>query len=195
MRLTSTREAIHDALASGYLHQGGNSLVEFLTYETRIDKTESARDHNVDFLEAGYIRAAINQLDHSSAQWLKFCYGPDDSIGLQRVLAADLRRDWTPIISSKKRARLFVLAQATLEGYRLRIWQQRDFTNELYALRLGVCAAHWARDWAKAKDGYLKKIRSWDIHGISHISRMIRALNGKSDLTPSEILSEPIAKW
>lgn len=190
MRLSSTREAIHDALASGYLHQGGNSLVEFLTYQTRIEKSHVARDCCVDFLEAGFIRASIEQLEPSIGHWLKFCYGPDDSLALQRSLAGNLQSAMGLFASAKRKARLLVLAQTTLEGYRLRIWQQRDFTNDLYALRLGVNVTAWARDWGKAKENYLKKIRSWDIHGIAYVSRMVRALNGKSDFTPSQILSE-----
>jgi len=191
MKLGNTRDAIHDALAWGYL-QKNNGFIEYMTYLAKIDKSGFSRDNTMDFLEAGYICAAINILPGHLGAWLKFSYGPEDSRTIQSMLASHLRFQLFPISNPKKHYRMIAIAETSLEGYRLRIHQNRDLPLQIYAERSGVWPANWDRDgWEKRKDEIHDTIRNWDAEGVGQISRMVKALRGDLEgQRPAEVLSE-----
>src|SRR3990167_9258926 len=115
MKLGNPRQAIHDALALGYMKKANGGIVEYLTYLCKIQKSGYCLDSNADFLEAGYICAAIDRLGYVGG-WLKFAYGPDgDADLLQSGLAAVLRFDLFPTSTHKKPVRLLSPAGLSLD--------------------------------------------------------------------------------
>lgn len=189
MKLSTTREAIHDALCWGW-QQGESSMVQYLTYLTRIEKSIRRGDPCGDFLEAGFICAAINTLG-TTGGWLKFAYGSDDV----PVIQADLA--WNLIYplgthTAKRHRRMLAMATTSLEDYRLGVWRERQIPVEVYCDRMGTVANHFQRDWGKEHDHMMKTIRQWDKEGIGQVSRMIQALRGPTDLEdrPSEVLKD-----
>src|SRR3990167_6488432 len=191
MKLGSTRQAIHDSLCWGW-QQGESAMVQYLTYLTRIDKSIRSNEPCGDFLEAAYICAAINTLPAHFGGWLKFAYGPDDLIVVQDALASKIRFDLFPLSSPKKHARYFSLASTALEGYRLRVWQERDLPIELYCDRMGIDQKNWTHNWNEHKEKCSNCIRDWDKEGVGHVSRMVRSLRGPTDPEnrPSEIIRD-----
>lgn len=190
MRLTTTRQAIHDALAWGYMQSGQSGMVEYLTYLTRIEKSIKRGEPCGDFLEAGYICAAINSLPGHIGGWLKFAYGPDDLKVVQSALASKLRFDLFPISNSKKHNRLLALAETSLEDFRLRTWQYRDLPMALYCERLDVFQANFYRDgWHDKQNDCLDTIKGWDKFGIGQISRMVRSLKGDNEESANQVLN------
>lgn len=197
MKLSSTRQAIHDALAWGYLQTGLTGINEYLVYLTRVQKSIRQHDPNVDFMEAGYICAAINTLEPHLGGWLKFAYGPEDLTLVQDALAAKLRFDLFPVSTPKKHSKLFSLAQTSLEDYRLRVQRNRDLSIVIYAQRMGVDDSNWARDgWCDKLDRCFKTIVVWDKEGVGQVSRMVKSLRDNNDEgeTPTEVLNDLLAK-
>lgn len=193
MNLSSTRQAIHDALAWGYLQTGLTGINEYLIYLTRVQKSLRQHDPNVDFMEAGYICAAINALDPHLCGWLRFAYGPQDLAVVQDALASKMRFDLFPISSPKKHVRLFSMAQTSLEDYRLRVQRKRDLPIVIYAQRMGVDPDNWSRDgWGDKREKCLNTIVIWDKEGVGQVSRMVKSLRGNDDEgeRPTEILND-----
>lgn len=190
MRLNGTRQAISDALAWGYLQKQQGGIVEYLTYLCKIQKSHKQYDPNLDFLEAGYICAAIHALPGPLPCWLEFCYGPDDSKTIQTILSARLRFDLFPMSSARKHERLLRLTEAAIEDYRLGQTVTKVFHVALYAERMGVNADQFERDWGDKKRKALNAIRIWDMESVGQISRMVRALKGHSDERPHILLGE-----
>jgi hypothetical protein len=191
MKLSTTRQAIHDALAWGYLQTGIVGIVEFLVYLTRVEKSLSHRDQNVDFLEAAYICAAVNSLRDHVGGWLKFAYGPDEEGLIQDSLASKLRFDLFPISTARRHVRYFNLATTSLEDFRLRLRRNRDLPIQVYSERLNVPQPNFYRDgWGDKKDLCLNRIRIWDREGVGQVSRMVKSLKGDSDDSPTEILRD-----
>lgn len=193
MKISGTRQAIHDALAWGYLQRSEGSLVEYLTYLTRIQKSGGYSDPSADFLEAAYICAAINGLPNHVGGWLKFAYGPDEKEYdlLQSILASKLRFDLFPISSAKKHERLISMAMTSLEDYRLRLRRNRDMPIAVYCERMKVQQPNFYRDgWGDKLDALLKVEREWDADGVGQVSRVVKSLRGDSDETATEALQD-----
>jgi len=193
MKLGNTRQAIHDALAWGYLQTGLVGIGEYLVYLTRVEKSMTRKDTNVDFMEAGYVCAAINVLAPHLGGWLKFAYGPEDLALIQSILAAKLRFDLFPLGSAKRHIKLLSLSSVSLEDYRLRLRRNREMPVTVYAERMNVNADNWARDeWQNKRDVCLKTIMNWDREGVGQVSRMVKSLRGENNdgERPSEILSD-----
>lgn len=190
MKLGSTRQAIHDALCWGYLQRSESSLVEYITYLTRIEKTIRAGAPCGDFLEAAYICAAVNTLS-AAGGWLKFAYGSDDSETIQTALAGELR-DMFPCKGVRKNQRLLELAKTSLEDFRFGVWREQTLKLGIYAERMGTSEDHFERDWGKTRRAMLKQIGMWDREGVGQVSRMVRALRGPTDVEdrPSEVLRD-----
>ena len=189
MKLGSTREAIHDALCWGW-QQRQSSMVEYLTYLTRIEKSIRSSEPCGDFLEAAYICAAINTLG-TSGGWLKFAYGHDDSQVIQADLAWHLLY---PLGShtARKHRKMLAMAQTALEDYRLGVWREKQIPIVVYAQRMDTNEDHFERDWGSDRCRMLKDIRQWDKEGIGQVSRMVHSLRGPTDFEdrPSEILED-----
>lgn len=189
MKLSTTREAIHDALCWGW-QQGESSMVQYLTYLTRIEKSIKRGEPCGDFLEAGYICAAINTIGIQGG-WLKFAYGAADVPTIQTDLAWNL---CYPLGShtAKRHRRLLAMAMTSLEDYRLGVWRERQIPVEVYCDRMGTSPNHFQRDWGREHEHMMKTIRLWDKEGIGQVSRMIQALRGPTDLEdrPSEVLKD-----
>ncbi len=197
MKLRSTREAIHDALAWGHMQMGGNGLQEYLVYLTKIEKSIVDRQPCVDFLEAAYICASINMLPRHVGGWLKYAYGPDDNPLLQDILASKLRFDLFPMTTAKKHNKLLALSSASVEDYRLRVRRNRDLPIVFYATKMGVDPDNWARDrWSEKRDCCHSAILNWDREGVGQVSRMVKSLRGETDEgeNPTAILEEMLAK-
>jgi hypothetical protein len=189
MKLSTTRQAIHDALAWGW-QQGESSMVQYLTYLTRIEKSIRRGEPCGDFLEAGFICAAVNILPGHIGGWLKFAYGPDDLTTVQDALASQLRFSLFPLSSSKKHARYFSLAQTAVEGYRLRVWEHRDLPIKLYCDRMGIDEKNWVHNWHDHREKCLNAIKGWDREGVGQVSRMVQSLKGNNEERPSEVLKD-----
>lgn len=191
MKLSSTRQAIHDALAWGFL-QKESGLVDFLTYLTKIEKSHRPTNAAVDLVEAAYICAAIDSLKPHVGGWLKFAYGPEDLKVTQSVLASKLRFDLFPLTNAKRHVKLYALAETSLDDYRLRLRRYRDMPIAVYCERLGVAQPNYYRDgWGDKQDRCLNEIKLWDKEGMGQVSRIRRALNGENDEeTASKILQE-----
>lgn len=192
MKLSTTRTAIHDALAWGYLQKGESGIVQYLTYLTKIEKSIGRGDPSGDFLEAAYICAAINTLPGHLCGWLKFAYGPDEDNSLiQAALAAKLRNLF-PICSVKKHVKLLALSSTGLEDYRLRLRRNRDLPDIVYCESMSVPQPNFYRDgYGDKRDTVLGEIKLWDGSGVGQISRMVRALNGdEGSISPSEVLED-----
>lgn len=187
MRLTNTREAIHDALCWGHKQKGDSSLVEFMRYLTRIEKSIRAGDPCADFLEAAYICAAINVMAHIGG-WLRFAYGPDDASDLNQHALACKLRDLLKPTTPRQNERFIGLGMVCLDDYKLRVWRERELPVEVYAQRLNVHSNHFSRDWAPRQRIYHDQIRRWDAEGIGYVSRMVVALRHGAPYTPSEVL-------
>ena len=189
MKLSTTRQAIHDALTWGW-QQGESSMVQYLTYLTRIEKTIKASEPCGDFLEAAFICAAINTIGVLGG-WLKFAYGFRDAPVIQTDLAWHLLGPLGSH-SAKRHRRLLSMAMTSLEDYRLRVWQERQIPVELYCDRMGTIPNHFARDWGREHDLIMRNIGQWDKEGVGQISRMVHALRGPTDAEdrPSEILKD-----
>lgn len=187
MKLSSTREAIHDALCWGW-QQGQSSMVEYLTYLTRIEKSIKANTPCGDFLEAAFICAAINTIG-TPGGWLKFAYGPNDSSVIQADLAWNLLYP-LGTHTAKRHRRMLALAETSLEDYRLGVWRERQLPVELYCERMGTNKTHFARDWGKEQEAMFLTIRQWDKEGLGYVSRMVVSLRGPTELEdrPTEIL-------
>ena len=191
MRLESTRKAIHDALAWGYMQQGLSGMGEYLVYLTKIEKSIRNNDPCVDFLEAAYICAAINSLKPGYlGGWLKFSYGPDDLSLVQASIAAQMRFKIFPMCSVKKHNRLISLCNLALEDYRLRFHQRRALPNAMYAEALKVHPENWNRDWEHYQSKCLDEIKQWDAEAVGKVSCMVMALKGENERQPSEVLLE-----
>lgn len=190
MKLGSTRQAIHDALAWGYMQQGLSGMGEYLIYLTRIEKSISRNDPCVDFLEAAYICAAINLLKPGYlGGWLRFCYGPDDLSLIQGSIASQMRFSLFPISNPKKHERLLSMCNTAVEDYRLRVHRGKSLPNAIYADRMKVHPEHWSRDWQHHQDKCLGEIRQWDAEAVGRVSTMIKALRD-GEFRPTEILLE-----
>jgi hypothetical protein len=188
VKLTTTRQAIHDALSWGW-QQGESSMVQYLTYLTKIEKSIKRGEPCGDFLEAGYICAAINTLPSHIGGWLKFAYGYEDSKIIQTALASKLRFDLFAMATAKKHNRLLALAETSLEDFRLRTWQYRELPNALYCERLGILQPNYYRDgWGNKQNRCLDLIKQWDREGVGQVSRMVRSLKGDSEETASQVL-------
>jgi len=190
MRLGGTRQAISDALAWGYLQKQQGGIVEYLTYLCKIQKSHKQYDPNLDFLEAGYICAAIHALPDPLPCWLEFCYGPDDSKIIQGILSASLRFNLFPMSSARKHERLLRLTEAAVEDYRLGLTVAKVFPVALYAERMGVNSDQFERDWGDKRRKALNAIKTWDMEGVGQVSRMVKALHGDSDERPHVLLKE-----
>jgi hypothetical protein len=189
MKLSTTRESIHDALCWGW-QQGESSMVQYLTYLTRIEKSIRATQPCGDVLEAGFICAAINTIGVPGS-WLKFAYGADDS----GVIQADLA--WNLIYplgshTAKRHRRMLSMAMTSLEDYRLGVWQEKQLPVELYCDRMGTSPNHFQRDWGKEHERMMGTIRLWDKEGLGQVSRMVHALRGPNEPEdrPSEVLRD-----
>lgn len=190
MKLGSTREAIHDALSWGW-HQGESSMVQYLTYLTRIEKSIRKSEPCGDVMEAAFICAAINTIGIPGA-WIKFAYGPTDLLTVQVGLARQLR-DLFPLCGLKRHHRLNSLAMSTLEDMRLSTWNHhRSLPKELYCERIGTKVDHFARDWGEEHKLMIRKVIQWDREGVGQVSRMIHSLRGPTEPEdrPSEILKD-----
>lgn len=202
MHLSSTRKAIHDALAWGHLHQGAIGMGEYLVYLTRIEKSIRQSDPCVDFLEAAYICAAINSLKAPLSGWLTFCYGQDEQDTVQRSLASQMRFKLFPTTPAgtpmtktkiekafKNHERYKSLCYTALEDYRLRVNRNTSIPNALYSERMGVHSEHWARDWKGHQDKCLGEVAQWDSEGVGRVSSMVKALRD-GEHRPTEVLNE-----
>lgn len=189
MKLGSTRQAIHDALSWGW-QQGQSSMVEYLTYLTRVEKSVRRGAPCGDFLEAAYICAAVNTLG-TVGGWLKFAYGAEDSELIQTDLAWHLL-DPLGAHTAKRHRRMLSLAMTALEDYRLGVWQEKQIPVIVYTERMGTDESHFERDWGNERRIILKAIRRWDKEGIGQLSRMVHSLRGPTDEEdrPSEILKD-----
>lgn len=189
MKLSSTQEAIHDALCWGW-QQGESSMVQYLTYLTRIEKSIRATEPCGDFLEAAYICAAINTIGIPGG-WLKFAYGPNDSTIIQTDLAWNLLYPMGTH-TAKRHQRMLALAMTCLEDYRLGVWREQQIPIELYAERIGTHKDNFSRDWGKEQRLMFTKITSWDKEGLGQVSRMVKSLRGPTETEdrPSELLKD-----
>jgi hypothetical protein len=193
MKLSTTRQAIHDALAWGW-QQGESSMVQYLTYLTRIEKSIRSSEPCGDFLEAAFICAAINTLGLIGG-WLKFAYGHEDSPIIQTELAWNLLYPLGSDTAKRHRKKLS-LAMTSLEDYRLGYWQEKQIPIQLYAQRMEVCEDNFERDWGNAHRFMLKQIVKWDREGVGQVGRMVHALKGPNEPEdrPSEILKDITGK-
>lgn len=207
MRLSSTRQAIHDALSWGHLRAASNGLSEHLTYLSKIEKSIVKNDSCGDVLEAAYICAAINCLKPHLVGWVKFAYGttigelpvvdrktgqalPSHSDLTQTALASKLRFDLFPMANAMKHQRWLELSSSSLEDYRLRLRRSRELPKEVYGERMQIDHSNFARDWQPSLDRCLNAIRDWDGESVGKISIMVRSLNGELEDGPTKILHE-----
>ena len=190
MKLSSTRQAIHDALSWGW-QQGESSMVQYLTYLTRIEKSIRRGEPCGDFLEAAYICAAINVLG-TAGGWLKFAYGPQDSETVQTDLAWHLLY---PLGShtARQHRKMLALAMTALEDYRLGVWREKQIPICVYADRMETNEDHFERDWGRDRRAVLKAIQRWDKEGLGQVSRMVLSLigpNEEEEDRPSNVLKD-----
>lgn len=190
MKLSSTRQAIHDALCWGW-QQRESSMVQYLTYLTRIEKSIRRGEPCGDFLEAGYICAAVNTLG-TIGGWLKFAYGPQGSDVIQTDLAWHLIE---PLGSqtARRHRKMLSLAMTALEDYRLGIWREKQIPIVVYAERMETNEDHFERDWGRERRIVIKTIGRWDKEGVGQVSRMVQSLMGPNDDfedRPSEVLKD-----
>ena len=181
MRFDSTRQAIHDALAWGYLKRE-SGLTEYLTYLCKIDKSGTTRDNCVDMLEAGYILAAISKLPPHIQSWIRFGYGYDDSRIIQSVVASYIRFHLWPISEAKKHERLIAMAKKATEDYRLRVWQNKQMPIIAYCQDMGVNEKNFKRDWGNRLDQCLDLLKLMDSDGVGRISPVVKALKGQAEV-------------
>jgi hypothetical protein len=193
MKLSSTRQAIHDALAWGW-QQGESSMVQYLTYLTRIEKSIRSSEPCGDFLEAAFICAAINMLG-TEGGWLKFAYGHEDSPIIQTDLGWHLLYP-LGATTAKRHRRMLSLAMTTLEDYRMGYWQEKQIPVQLYAERMGVYPDNFERDWGEIRRLMFKQIMRWDREGVGQVGRMVHALKGPNDPEdrPSKVLEDITGK-
>lgn len=189
MKLGTTRQAIHDALCWGW-QQGESSMVQYLTYLTRIEK--SIRNHEPcgDVLEAAHICAAINTIG-TPGGWLKFAYGYSDYPVIQGDLAWKLLYPFGQD-TAKRHRKMFALAMTSLEDYRLGYWRDKQLPVKLYAERMEVREGNFERDWGDMRRQMFDQIRKWDREGVGQVSRMVKSLRGPTEPedSPTEILKD-----
>jgi hypothetical protein len=190
MKLTSTRQAIHDALSWGYLQKSENGIVEYLTYLCKIQKSQRQNDPNLDFMEVGYICAAIDTLSKPLRGWLEFCYGPEDSKSINIILGGYVWNMMFKISNAKRYAKQRALCECAVEDFRLGVMQHKTLPIQIYSDRMEVSESNFSRDWGDQRRQCLRVVQVWDTEAVGHASRMIKSLRGDSDNRPSEVLRD-----
>lgn len=194
MKLGSTRRAIHDALTWGYQQKGELGIVEWLKYLTKIEKSFRQDEwRTADFLEAGWILAAINCLRPEVGAWLRYCYGVDNYESDLQIVATFLFM--ANFLGRKKIDRYQALCKCAVDDYRSRIRIVKSMPAEAYVHAMQVNASHFARDWKDPKNLCLDQLKSIDSEGIARVSMMVKYLrgerpDGRENETLTDILEE-----
>lgn len=181
MRIRGVRNAIQDALA--YAYTADSSMVEYLDYLCRVDKTrKTGIEQNVMAIQFAKIRAAINDQKAPIPQWLHFAYGPDlecaNKGSQKRTLALMLSHKlYKPPISTKKRDRLEQLCHCAAEDYRLGVFRGQRLPIIEYCKPMDVHQSNWDRDgWEALREKAMDLIKGLDSDGLGRVSITVREI-------------------
>lgn len=184
MRLGATRQAIHDALTWSVQQKGESGLVEYMKYMTRVEKTFKANNGQMtaDFLEAGWILAAVNNQPNHVGAWLRYCYGAvDNEFDLLSVAMWLFMENYLGHAKGQGIERHKELCRCSVDDYRLRMRRSKPMPVEAYAQAMGVDSGNFARDWGKKRDTLVDQLQSVDIQGIAKVSIVVRQLKGHGE--------------
>jgi len=188
---TSTRHAIHDALAWGWLNRSDMGMLEHIKLHCRVQKSNTHNNNAriQDILEAGYILAAIRDQKPLVRSWLYFAYDISEHPHDRAEIACELfDQFFRGHIRADKISRYRALCEVSVDDYRLRILRQKPLPIQVYTRTMKTHPDHFSRDWQEKRDKCLDSIASLDKEGIGNVSRMVKSLQGKSEERPSEIL-------
>jgi len=179
MKLGATRQAIHDALTWAWRQKQEMGIVKWLTYLTKIESSFRTNDwQTADFLEIGWILAAINSQPPHTIGWLRWCYGADENQFDQQQIAVWLYMH--NFLGLPKPDRYRALCRCAVDDSRLRMRRQgeKSLPIEAYAHEMGMDPSHWARDWHRKQRVLFEQIGAIDSDGVGRISIVIRQLRG-----------------
>ena len=191
MTWTSTRQAIHDALAWGWLNRSDMGMLEHIKLHCRVQKSNTHNNNAriQDILEAGYILAAVREQAPLVRAWLYFAYDITEHPHDRAEIACELfDQFFRGHIRANKISRYRALCEVSVDDYRLRILRQKPLPIQVYTRSMKTHPDHFSRDWQEKRDKCLDRIASLDKEGIGNVSRMVKALRGASEERPSEIL-------
>jgi len=187
----STRQAIHDALAGGWLNRSDMGILEHIQLHCRVQKSNTHNNNAriQDILETGYILAAIDQQRPLVKSWIYFAYDITERLHDRAEIACELfSQFFMGHIRANKISRYRALCEVSVDDYRLRIRRQKPLPIQVYTRTMKVNPDNFARDWQGKRDKCLDSIASLDKEGIGNVSRMVKSLQGRSEERPSEIL-------
>lgn len=191
MNLSSTRKAIHDAFALGWIQKGDMGMMEWAKYGCRIDRTRGSNNsaNIVDCVEAGYILKMISTLDPHTRAWLRYAYHFEDRLFDRGQVAEYVRFTlFGQPQEVHKYQRHLALCEVAAEDYRLRIHTSHTMPIDEYGKAMKVNISHWARDWRNKQHDCLDLLKSVDADGIGRVSQMVKALRGQSEARPHDLL-------
>ncbi len=180
MQIGAVRQCIHDALTWADQRRAEMGMVEWMRYQCRIERSFRLNSWaTVDFLEVGWILAAINAQREPVRAWLRYSYGEDNNEIDRVTVAADLFLNnfmgFLPIHRHQ------ALCRCAVDDYRLRRRRMKDLPIAVYANEMGINAANFARDWGKKKEAALDRVQSFDIEGVANVSIVIKQLRGEGE--------------
>ena len=184
MKLGATRQAIHDALTWSYQQRGESGLVEYIKYMTKIEKTYRANNGQMtaDFLEAGWILAAVNNQKSHIAAWLRYCYGAiDNEFDALSVSGWLFMENYLGSAKGNGIDRHKELCRCAVDDFRLRMRRSKAMPSEAYASAMQVDSGNFARDWGKKRDTLIDQVQSLDFEGVGKVSIVVKQLRGEGD--------------
>ncbi len=180
MQIGAVRQCIHDALTWADQRRAEMGMVEWMRYQCRIERSFRLNSWaTVDFLEVGWILAAINAQRGPVRAWLRYAYGEENNRADLETVAADLYINnfigFLPIERHK------ALCKCAVDDYRLRRRRMKDLPVASYAHAMGINPANFKRDWGKKRDAALDRTQSFDIEGVANVSIVVKQLRGDGE--------------
>lgn len=189
---TSTRHAIHDALAWGWLNRSDMGMLEHIKLHCRVQKSNTHNNNAriQDSLEAGYILAAIDSQRPIVRAWLYFAYHFQDRPHDRAEVACELfSRLFGGEVRQDKIAPHRALCEVSVDDYRFRLLRNNPIPTECYTKNMKVNPKNFSRDFGDKRDKCLDSIGNFDKEGIANVSVIVRSIRGEIEETPSEILT------
>jgi hypothetical protein len=180
MKIGAVRQCIHDALTWADQQRTEMGMLEWMRYQCRIERSFKANAWaTVDFLEVGWILAAINAQRAPVRAWLRYAYGEENNQSDLETVASDVYLDnfidFHPIERHK------ALCKCAVDDYRLRLRRMKDMPVDAYAHHMGMPTKNWIRDYDKKKDVCLDRVKLFDSEGVANVSIVVRQLRGEGD--------------
>ena len=167
-------------------------MEQWALYGCNIDKSSTGNSNYMiaDGLEVGYILAMIESQRKEVAAWLYHCYGDEYSTQRLSSVATFVRFNIFPISTARQHERWLALSRVAVDDYRLRIRSEsaQKMPIAVYSAEMKTTENNFSRDWGKKKDQALDCIKLLDSEGIANVSAMIKAITGRSDYRPSQVL-------